>query len=256
LLCSRQVVDEFRHIFTTRILANINGIDTAGKFGSGPFFPLYLYPEPEDTKGKQRDLLDENEWEISEKGRVPNFDKGFVKVVCERVGMNFVSDGRGDLKKTFGPEDLFDYIYGIFHSPEYRQRYAEFLKIDFPRVPLPGDREIFIKVAQVGRELVGLHLMEAEVLEDDKRWPKFDVEGDMVVEKGYPKYDEGERRVYINEKQYFEGVRPEVWEFCVGGYQVCEKWLKNRRGRNLSYDDIEHYQKITVALGETIRVNL
>ena len=119
-----------------------------------------------------------------------------------------------------------------------------------------------------------MHLMESDKLEDG--WPGFNVEGEGEVEKGYPKFlvvsesdgkmdsrlkhagmtkgsdkaDEG--RVYINARQYFDGVRPEVWEFCVGGYQVCEKWLKDRRGRKLSYDDIEHYQKITVGLGRTI----
>ena len=121
---------------------------------------------------------------------------------------------------------------------------------------MTGDKGLFAKLCKAGEELVGLHLMESEQLEDG--WPGFNVEGDGEVEKGYPKYvaesdkaDEG--RVYINARQYFDGVRPEVWEFCVGGYQVCEKWLKDRRGRELSYDDIEHYQQITVALGDTIK---
>jgi len=132
-------------------------------------------------------------------------------------------------------------------------------KIDFPRVPLPKDRGIFRKLCEVGRELCALHLMEAEILNDERRWPAFNVAGDNTVGKGYPKYvAQTERpekgKVHINEHQYFEGVRPEVWEFHIGGYQVCEKWLKDRRGRKLSYADISHYQKITVALGETIRL--
>lgn len=142
----------------------------------------------------------------------------------------------------------------MFHSPEYRRRYAEFLKIDFPRVPLPRDCELFGSVARLGGELVGLHLMEADVLDEEGRGPEFDVEGDMTVAKGYPKYDVGEGRVYINEKQYFAGVGEAVWDFHVGGYQVCGKWLKDRRGRVLSYDDVEHYRKVVVALGETIRI--
>lgn len=133
------------------------------------------------------------------------------------------------------------------------------MKIDFPRVPWPKGRAIFSDIARVGGQLVKFHLMEAEELEDEKRWPAFDIEGSSVVEKGYPeniaKAEESEKgKVYINKEQYFEGVRPEVWEFHIGGYQVCEKWLKDRRGRELSYDDIRHYQKITVALGETIRL--
>lgn len=165
----------------------------------------------------------------------------------------------GDLKKTFGPEDVFHYIYAVFHSPEYRRRYAEFLKIDFPRIPLPKSKTFFCKLRKVGEELTKLHLMEAAILEDDKKRPEFAVEGDSTVEKGYPKYvahaDKPQKgKVYINKDQYFEGVRPEVWEFHIGGYQVCEKWLKDRRQRKLSYEDISHYEKIVVALGETIRL--
>ena len=101
--------------------------------------------------------------------------------------------------------------------------------------------------------------MEAEILEDEGRWPAYCVEEDDTVEKGYPKYvaqaEKPEKgKVHINKRQYFEGVAPSVWEFHVGGYQVCEKWLKDRRGRKLSYEDISLYQKITVALGETIRL--
>jgi hypothetical protein len=173
------------------------------------------------------------------------------------VGMAFVSDGKGDLKKTFGPEDLFGYIYGVFHSPGYRKRYAEFLKIDFPRVPMTGNKKLFCELSVAGNELVGLHLLESELLDDDSGCACFNVEGSDEVDSGYPKFvvegsaDRG--KVYINPDQYFDGVRGDVWEFCIGGYQVCEKWLKDRRGRGLSYDDIEHYQRVCVSLGETIR---
>ena len=185
-------------------------------------------------------------------------DKDFVDEFADKLGMAFVSDGKGDLKKTFGPEDLFGYIYGVFHSPGYRKRYAESLKIDFPRVPMTGDTKLFTELSTAGNELIGLHLLESDKLDDDKRYPGFDVEGGGEIEKGYPSYvvdadNKDKGKVYINCDQYFEGVRPEVWEFCVGGYQVCEKWLKDRRGRKLSYDDIEHYQQITVALRDTIK---
>ena len=101
--------------------------------------------------------------------------------------------------------------------------------------------------------------MEADILENEKRWPSFEIEGPSIVEKGYPKYvadaDKPQKaKVYINKDQYFEGIAPDVWDFHIGGYQVCEKWLKDRRERTLSYDDIKHYQKITVALSETIRL--
>ena len=216
--------------------------------------PLYLYPESE--KG---DLFEHSKWPASKEGRVPNLEKGFVEELAEKIDLKFVSDGAGDLEKAFGPEDVLAYIYGIFHSPEYRRRYAEFLKIDFPRVPMPPDKEIFVRICRIGQELIKLHLLEAEILEEEKQWPGFSVKGDGVVEKGYPKYvshaDEPQKgKVYINKDQYFEGIRPDVWEFHIGGYQVCEKWLKDRRERTLSYDDINHYQKVVVALGETIRL--
>jgi len=178
-------------------------------------------------------------------------DKAFIEELSDRINMAFVSDGRGDLKKTFGPEDVLDYIYGVFHSPRYRQKYAEFLKIDFPRVPWPEDKSRFIDVSEVGGRLVKLHLMESEVLEDEKLQPKFPIEGDMAVAKGYPKYELG--KIFINPKQYFVEVSEEVWRFRIGGYQVCEKWLKDRRERKLNYEDIQHYKKVCVALAETIR---
>jgi len=218
--------------------------------------PLYLYPK--SGKGKQSDMDYEN-WPRGIDGRVPNLSREFVEEFAESVKFEFVSDGFGDLKKTFGPEDVFHYIYAVFHSPEYRKRYAEFLKIDFPRVPLPKSKPLFRKLCKVGEELVKLHLMEATILEDEKKRPEFPVEGKSVVEKGYPNYvahaDRPQKgKVYINKEQYFEGVRHEVWEFHIGGYQVCEKWLKERRQRKLSYEDISHYEKIVVALGETIRL--
>jgi len=221
--------------------------------GSSFNMPLYLYI----NKGQVG--MDFDNWPVSNDGRIPNLSRDFVEGLGERIKLEFVSDGRGDLKGTFGPEDVFDYIYGVLHSPEYRRRYAEFLKTDFPRVPMPPDKEIFVRICKIVHELIKLHLLEAERLEDEKQWPRFDIKGSDVVEKGYPKYvahaDEPQKgKVYINKDQYFEGVRPEVWEFHIGGYQVCKKWLKDRRERPLSYDDINHYQKVVVALGETIRL--
>ena len=178
-----------------------------------------------------------------------------------KLGLEFVPDGRGDLRKTFGPEEIFDYIYAVFHCPTYRERYAEFLKIDFPRVPLTSDADLFWRLVELGGELVSLHLMEEHpvLAHPITHYP---VPGDDRVKRrgGYPKYtppnaDEGiGGRVWINEDQYVEGVPPQVWEFQVGGYQVLHKWLKDRRGRTLSFDELEHYQKIVVALQETMRL--
>jgi len=250
LITVRQVAEE---VYNHAIVANsiIESRMTISNKGTAYLFPLYLYPI--DIQGN---ILENDNWLAGKDGRIPNLDKGFVDELAEKIDLKFASDGAGDLKKTFGPEDVLGYIYGIFHSPEYRKRYAEFLKIDFPRVPMPPDKEMFVKICKIGQELIKLHLLEAKILEDEKQWPRFGVKGDGVVEKGYPKYvfKDNVGRVHINKEQYFEGVEPEVWEFYIGGYQVCEKWLKDRRERPLIYDDQNHYQKIVVSLRETGRL--
>jgi predicted helicase len=277
-------------------------------YANNTVIPLYLYPtEPEieagtgvarsrmikeaqkalEKKTETKDLTKEQDrieglikrlFPQEHYPRWPNLSPDFIDDVSQRLGLRFVPEGRGDLKETFGPEDVFHYIYAVLHSPTYRERYKEFLRIDFPRIPLTSDLELFEALCQKGADLVALHLLEpsygAASWNRDKAQPnpfhnmnvRYPVPGDDVVEKGHPKYiPPGERtpgsreplqegRVYINRGQYFEGVPPEVWEFHVGGYQVCEKWLKDRRGRKLSYDDKEHYKKIVMALGETIRL--
>jgi predicted helicase len=168
--------------------------------------------------------------------------------------------------EAFGPRDVLAYIYAVFHSPTYRERYAEFLKIDFPRVPLTSDVDLFWTLVQLGSELVDLHLVQHPKLSE--KITSFPVPGSNQVKPrgGFPKFIPAgesrtktsevaeENRVYINLEQYFRGVPEDVWEFQVGGYQVLDKWLKDRRGRVLSYDDLEHYQRIVVALKETIRL--
>ena len=182
--------------------------------------------------------------------RWPNLSPEFVEAVSERLDLQFVTDGGGDLTETFGPQDMFSYTYAVFHSPTYRERYAEFLKRDFPRLPLTSDRALFAALAEKGAELVGLHLMASPTL--DNLITRFPESGDNVVER--VRYDEANGRVYINKGQYFEGIAPEVWQFRVGGYQVLDKWLKDRKGRVLSFEDIMHYQRIVVALSETRRI--
>jgi len=205
--------------------------------GGGQCFPLYLYPA-------------EGEMQFDGGKRRPNLNPEFIKAVQEKIMLKFVEDGRGDLKETFGPEDVFDYAYAVFHSPTYRTRYAEFLKIDFPRLPITSDKDLFKTLAAKGAELVALHLMESPVL--DKPITRYPITGSNEVER--VSYDDNSQRVYINKTQYFEGVPAEVWEFHIGGYQVAQKWLKDRKGRPLSYDEQSHYQKIIITLKETIRL--
>lgn len=213
-------------------------------------FPLYLYPDP--AKFDMGD--DPSEFPLSHKGRRPNLSRDFVADMEAKLGLRFVTEGAvlGTGSGFFGPEDVFYYAYAIFHSPTYRQRYAEFLKIDFPRLPLTSDVGLFAALVELGAQLVSLHLMKSPRLA--QFMTSFDVEGDNEVARGYPKYVERGGRVYINKRQYFGGVPAEIWDFYIGGYQVAHKWLKDRRGRVLSYADLRHYQRIIVALAETQRI--
>jgi predicted helicase len=143
------------------------------------------------------------------------------------------------------PEEVFDYIYAILHSPQYREKYKEFLKSDFPRVPIPTQAE-FDRLVPLGRELRGLHLMKAPI-DYETTFPEA---GSGVVEQlGY-----GDGKVWINQTQYFGNVPELAWNFYIGGYQPAQKWLKDRKGRALSNDDLDHYQKIIKILLETDRI--
>ncbi|MBD2138284.1 N-6 DNA methylase [Anabaena sp. FACHB-1237] len=190
-------------------------------------FPLYLYP---DTSKPQ---------ELQQQKR-PNFSENFVKKI--ELNLGYLPT----------PETIFYYIYAIFHSPTYRSRYAEFLKIDFPRVPLTSNNELFCQLAEYGEQLVALHLMKSPKL--NNLITQFTENGgSQIVDAGHPKYTKG--AVVINKKgDKFMGVPEQVWNFYIGGYQVCQKWLKDRKGRTLNDDDIQHYQRVVVALKETMEL--
>ena len=209
-------------------------------------FPLYLYLKDgelqfqgslPDTKAKCR----------------PNLSQAFIQDCADRLGLTLISEGKGDRLQTFGPEDVFGYMYAVFHSPAYRERYAEFLKIDFPRLPLTSNIELFRSLCEIGGRLAALHLMETPI----HLVTSYPIAGNDAVEAvryGAPGEGSEMGRVWINKTQYFEGVPPEVWAFHIGGYQVCQKWLKDRKGRLLTYDDMTHYQRIVAVLAETIRL--
>jgi predicted helicase len=143
---------------------------------------------------------------------------------------------------------VFHYAYAVFHSPGYRERYAEFLKIDFPRLPLTGDVALFRELCGYGEALVQWHLLTHP--DKDKGDVSFPEGGSNEVLASYPKYENG--CVFINKSQYFSNVSQAVWDFHIGGYQVLEKWLKDRKGRKLDYKEIEHYEQVVKALEETI----
>jgi len=232
LLFMRQVAlsDNYSHFYLCKGLADNRAFySNKGILGIAP---LYLI---------SNDMFSKN-------AKIHNINPTFIKDLSRKVGLAFVPEGRGDLATTYGPEDVFYYAYAVFHAPGYRSRYVEFLKGDFPRLPLTSSKALFAALVGRGAELAALHLMEAPALETFIT--RFPVTGSQVVEA--VRYDEPAGRVYINADQFFEGVPPQVWAFQVGGYQVLHKWLKDRKGRVLSFQDLHHYQKIVVALAETI----
>jgi len=250
LLTSRQTATlGYRHAWVADVVANDCAISTTSR-EANQVFPLYLYPN-----GNVKDL-----WASSETasnapgGRRANLAPAFITALTGRLGMAWVADGRGDRVATVGPEDVFSYLYAIFSAPSYRARYAEFLKSDFPRAPLTSDADLFRALCGLGDQLTGDHLLE-RALPAIVGYP---VGGDNRVEAVRyvaPDAAQGRKgRVYINNDQYFEGVAPDVWAFHVGGYQVAEKWLKDRKNRTLSYTDIEHYGKTVAALADTLRL--
>ena len=194
--------------------------------GGGEVYPLFRYP---DTKDEQGALM-------PEAGRTVNLSKEYLQALAGKLG------------QTPAPEAVLGYLYAVLHSPAYRARYAEFLKRDFPRVPLPPDKATFDALAQLGGALIDLHLLRDPALQTPSC--KYPVGGDHRVER--VEYDEKAQRVWINGAQYFEPVSPEVWAYRVGGYPVCHKWLDDRKGANLSLEERLTYQKMVTALQRTL----
>lgn len=202
--------------------------------------PLYLYPK-EGTLETERRV---------------NFEPKLYAEIRALAGLNrplVAPDGSDAFRTATGdarPDEVkvFDYIYGVLHSPDYRETYREFLKIDFPRVPYPRDPATFAQVSAKGEALRRLHLMEPAAI-GETPFP-FEGEGDSVVEK--PRLENG--KVWINATQGFVGVSTTAWEFHIGGYQPAQKWLKDRKGRALAWEDVRHYQRIIKILSETDRI--
>jgi len=209
--------------------------------GGNVNFPLYIYPDtdnsPNHVRGTNRTMMI---FEPAEAYRTkkPNINQAFIDFLTKTYA------------KMAKPEKIFYYIYSVLHSNTYRTKYADFLKIDFPRIPFTKDYKLFSKMAGFGKRLIDLHLLKS--VEIDQPIAKFHGKGDDRVDK--LRYNENGKRVYINESQYFEGITKEIWEYQIGGYQVCNKWLKDRKKKLLSLDDIKHYCKIVTSLQKTIEV--
>ena len=300
LTCRQQTSFDFQHLFISNKISERCSVSLqTGEVNY--IFPLYLYPETnaQQTIGQTTDRTPNLNMEII--GRIAEklgiefaAEKNWAKNDWENdFGKNdganndFAhNDGahRTDRSRpvrigsipsksipsksipsrsisSFAPIDILDYIYAILHSPTYREKYKEFLKIDFPRVPFPKNAETFWQLVELGSEIRKIHLLEAEKVNHFiTSYPK---DGNNEVTRKITTASPGWEatndektigRVWINDQQYFDGVPLIAWEFYIGGYQPAQKWLKDRHGRTLNFEDILHYQKIIVALTETHRL--
>ena len=238
ITCKQQTANPFRHTFISTYISDTNSISVSG--GEISYvFPLYMYDEGSiDTE------------------RLANIDETIANKIAEILHWSYVPDSRivVDLAEGYEnvlyPEDIFDYIYGVLHSPAYRAKYKEFLKVDFPRIPYPKNADEFEHFRSYGNQLRELHLMH-NVPESSVSFP---FPGNMQVDYlrwEWNKDDGYSGNIWINDTQCFEGIPTEAWNFYIGGYQPAQKWLKDRKGRTLSFDDIEHYRRIISVLIET-----
>ncbi len=221
----------WQHVFVTNRIIDGNCLST--KDGPTHVFPLYRYPDPDE-------LGLATEPEI-------NFKPEFLKAFSEALALPQTKPF--NLPQGVSPEEIRGYVYAVLYSPDYREKYYEFLKNDFPRIPLPRDIENFRQLAGLGQRLINCHL-----LKDTQALPqhRFEGEGDAVVVLKEVRYEGG--HVWINPTQYFTGVSEAVWNYEIGAYQVCEKWLKDRRGNVLSHAEVRQYCQILVVISETLRI--
>jgi predicted helicase len=215
--------------------------------GAATVIPLYCYDTSSEGLAQRSTSRD----------RHANFGASVLGTMTARLKLKVVPDGRGDpVHGTIGPEDILAYVYAILYSPSYRIRYGGFLKSDFPRIPIPRLSDTCVQLLRLGQQLIDLHLLQSQSLDDPIS--SFCGKGDHAVTK--VKYDADSARVSINPTQYFGSVMPDVWSYQVGGYQVLQKWLKDRgpkggqAGRVLSLDDILHYRKVVTAIAKTIEL--
>ena len=231
-LCVCRIVTSsvWNHVLLTDKITEKSYISNRGS-ESAHVFPLYLYP---DSGG----LGLETE-------RSLNFKPAFLTAFSESLELPQTPPFQ--LPEDVTPEEILAYIYAVLYSPIYRERYFEFLKYDFPRIPLPQDIDQFRSLAALGQELIGWHLLKDMQIPPRHR---FEGEGDGVVSK--VRYEDG--KVWINGAQHFTDVPADVWEYEIGAYQVCEKWLKDRRDEMLNHAEVRQYRSVLVAVAETLRV--
>ncbi len=235
LTCRQLAGNEWKHVSVADGIVDDCRVSSKTK-ERGYVFPLYVYKE---NMGKEECIVNFNT-EMYEK-----IAKGLNYYACAES--NVLIDPISDYNGVLYPQDLFDYIYAVLHSPSYRERYKEFLKIDFPRIPCPTDWKKFRDLVELGEELRQLHLMEDL---PSKTGITFPVAGSLQVDC----YRWQDKRVYINAEQYFDGVPVSAWNFFIGGYQPAQKWLKDRKGMTLSFEDVKHYGHIIYVLQQTEKI--
>ena len=240
-LCVCRVVSNpvWQHALITDKITENRYVSNRGS-ESGHVFPLYLYPDPEELElATERSL---------------NLKPDFLKAFSERLALPQTAPS--GLPEGVSPEEILAYLYAILYSPTYRERYYDFLKHGYPRIPLPREVEHFRKLSALGGELIDWHLLKPSQSQIDPtgsgRPPRhrFEGEGEGVVSQA--RYEAG--GVWINPTQHFTAVPIEVWDYEVGAHQVCEKWLKDRKGSVLSRDEVRQYRNILVAVAETLRL--
>ena len=258
MTCRQAIGNGWKHLLTTQLIADDSMVSNRTR-ERGYLFPVYLYPGVgrADTSLFSR-------WAKGKDGRTPNLDSGFVEQIAAATELRFVSDGRGDLRETLGPEDVLAWIYAVFHSPCLpRVATRPSSSSTFPACRCPEVSTSSNRLADAGHHLLALHLLESPKLGKPittYTGPKNPEVGRVGWSNGTVWLDAGKTNAREGHRATkpgtigFKGVPEQVWDFHIGGYQVCHKWLKDRKGRTLSDEDVAHYQKIVVALSETIHI--
>ncbi len=206
--------NKWQHVGITNKIVERYAVSNKGE--NNYLFPLYKYEEPNDKNEKTE-----------------NIDGKFRQWLDNKY------------HTKFSPEELFYYVYAVLHCPIYRDKYVDFLRIEFPRIPFPDKKEDFIKLVKIGNKLADLHL-----LKDIS--PNVEVSDKVNYKVEEPRYQVTDKRLYINQDNYFSPVSPEVWDFQLGGYKVVDKYLTYRNGRDLSFEEIRRVKEIISVLAETL----